>query len=248
MNKKIKTILPVVCAIFIFATLLVFALPVSAATTVSLSPAIINVSVGQTFNVVVNIDPKGASDFVEKISLNYPTDILEVKSFSFGDKWMALTQPEYDVNDTVNGILTKSAGYPSGFSSATTFGTVSFITKKAGNGSIIIGNSSIAFQANSQTAIVGSGTSVNVAYATVVPVTTKTTVKATPKVTLIATTTNIEPTLKASSTQATTSLTASVSESIKNNAVKWVVVLAVLLVIVSASFAGYVMVQKGKGY
>lgn len=134
-----------------------FAIPVMAATTASLSPAVVNITPGQTFNVVVAVNPQGVSNYAEKLEIDYPADTLEVTSFTFSSNWMALTQPGYDSTDNTNGVLVKTAGYPGGFSSSLTFGTVSFHAKKAGSGIIKIGNSSLAFEANSQTVITGSG-------------------------------------------------------------------------------------------
>lgn len=128
----------------------------SAATTVSLSPAGVNVAQGQNFNVVISINPQGVNNYAEKVELNYPADILQVNSFTLGGTWMALTQPGYDLIDNTGGVLIKSAGYPAGFSSATTFGTVSFYAKKAGNGTIKLGSNSLAFEVGSQSALIGA--------------------------------------------------------------------------------------------
>lgn len=147
----------------------VLASPALAVTIVSLSPASINVGSGQNFNVSITVNPQGVSNYVEKVELKYPADILEVKSFTLGNAWMALTQPGYDLIDNTNGVLLKSAGYPSGFSSATTFGTVSFYAKKAGNGKITVGNNSLAFEVNSQSSLSGSPVLFTITVPTVTP-------------------------------------------------------------------------------
>jgi hypothetical protein len=135
---------------------LVLVMPTSAATTVSLSPASVSVKSGQSFNVSVAVDSQGTNNYVEKVELDYPADMLQVNSFTLNSAWMALTQSGYDLTDNTNGVLIKSAGYPGGFSSATAFGTVSFYAKKAGNGTITIGNNSLAFEVNSQSALSGA--------------------------------------------------------------------------------------------
>lgn len=132
------------------------AMPAMAATTVSFSPVSINAVSGKTFNVVVAVNPQGISNYTEKIELTYPTDILEVKSFSFGNSWMALSQTGYDLIDNTNGILIKTAGYPGGLSSSATFGTVSFYAKKAGSGTIKLGSGSLALNANNQNVLSGT--------------------------------------------------------------------------------------------
>jgi hypothetical protein len=148
--------------------LLAFCNVTLAATVVSLSPSSVSVNSGQSFNVSVSVNPQGVNNFVEKIELKYPADILQVNSFTLGNSWMALTQAGYDLTDNTNGVLLKSAGYPGGLSSATTFGTVSFSAKKAGKGTISIGGNSVAFEANSQSAISGSPVSVTITAPTVV--------------------------------------------------------------------------------
>ena len=135
---------------------IVLAMPALAATTVSLSPASVNVVSGKSFNVVVAVNPQGASNYTEKIELDYPADLLQVKSFSLGSNWMALSQTGYDLIDNTNGKLIKTAGYPGGLSSSATFGTISFYAKKAGSGTIKLGSGSLALDANNQNVLSGA--------------------------------------------------------------------------------------------
>jgi len=170
------------------------AIPAMAATTASLSPANINVTAGKSFSVVVTADPQGFMNYAEKLEVDYPASDLAVTSFTLGNSWMALTQPGYDSTDNINGVLTKTAGYPSGFSGATTFGTITFYAKKAGTGTIKIGNSSLAFESSSQSAITGNGTAFTVSAVTVAP--TQTTEQVTPVVEttpVVQEATNTEP-------------------------------------------------------
>lgn len=138
---------------------LVLAMPTLAATTVSLSPSSISVDPGQSFNISIALNPQGTNNYAEKVVLNYPADILQVNSFTLNNTWMALTQPGYDLIDNTNGVLIKSAGYTGGLSTVTTFGTVSFYAKKTGNGTITIGNNSLAFEISSQSVLSGTPTS-----------------------------------------------------------------------------------------
>lgn len=156
------------------------AMPALAATTASLNPANINVTAGKSFSVVITANPQGSMNYAEKLEVDYPASNLEVTSFTLGSNWMALTQPGYDSTDNINGTMIKTAGYPAGFSGATNFGTITFYAKKSGSGTIKIGNSSLAFEASSQSAITGSGTAFTVSANTVTPV--KTTVQVTPTV------------------------------------------------------------------
>jgi len=153
---------------------IVLATSAMAATTVSFSPASVNVVSGKSFNVVIAINPQGVNNYTEKIELTYPADILEVRSFSFGNSWMALSQTGYDLIDNTNGILVKTAGYPGGLSSSATFGTVSFYAKKAGSGTIKIGSNSLAFEVNSQSALSGAPVSFTITTPISVPAVPKT--------------------------------------------------------------------------
>jgi len=135
---------------------IVLAMPALAATTVSLSPVSVKAVSGKSFNVVIAVNPQGVSNYTEKIELDYPADLLQVKSFSLGSNWMALSQTGYDLIDNTNGKLIKTAGYPGGISSSATFGTVSFYAKKAGSGTIKLGNGSLALDANNQNVLSGT--------------------------------------------------------------------------------------------
>ena len=132
------------------------ATPVMAATSVILSPATVSVSEGKSFEVVVAVDPSGTANYAEKIELDFPADMLEVLAFTYANGWTALTSSDYSMTDNTHGVLIKTAGYPGGISSLTTFGTVSFSVKKAGSGTITVGSKSMAFEINSQSAIIGS--------------------------------------------------------------------------------------------
>ncbi len=159
---------------------MLFALPAFAATTASLTPASLKIASGQQFNVVVAVNPQGFINDVEKVEVDYPSNLLQVSSFTLGSNWMALTEPGYDLTDNMNGILIKTAGYPKGISAQTVFGTISFTARKAGSGTITIGSQSLAFDTNGQSAITGSGTEFTVSAAAVAP--TQTTEQATPAV------------------------------------------------------------------
>ena len=147
MRKKILIVL------LVFG--IVIAAPAFAVTTVSFSSQSINVNEGQNFNVIVSVNPQNVSNYTEKIELNYPADLIEARSFSFGNSWTPLSQQGYDLIDNTNGVLIKTAGYPGGISSSAIFGTVSFFAKKAGTGAIKLGSNSLAFDVNSQNVLSG---------------------------------------------------------------------------------------------
>lgn len=185
MKTIIKTFIQTSLVMF---GIVLFAVSAIAATTASLSPTTVNVTTGQKFTINISVNPQGTPNFAEKVEIIYPAETLEISSFSFASNWMPLTQPGYDSTDNTNGVMIKTAGYPGGITNSTMFGTVSFTVKKSGSGTIKIGNSSLAFEANSQSAITGNETVFNVSTPAVVPIvvpakppTTKPTTQIAPK-------------------------------------------------------------------
>ncbi len=147
MNTKKIIFAGVITTLGVFAV----ALPAFAATTASFVPTPIKVATGQQFNVVVMVNPQGVKNYAEKVEVDYPANLLQVISFTPGNSWMTLQQPGYDSINNNTGVMIKTAGYPTGFSSQTLFGTILFTAKKAGSGTIAIDNQSIAFKAGAQT-------------------------------------------------------------------------------------------------
>ncbi len=146
MNKKIFSLILVG---------LVFGITAFAATIISLSPANISVKQGQNFNLAVSVNPQSVKNYTVKLEMKYPADILEVKSFSFDDAWSQLKQPGYDLIDNAGGTLIKTAGYPGGFTSGASFGTIVFKAKKSGDAVIQITGNSLALNADNQNIIGG---------------------------------------------------------------------------------------------
>lgn len=222
-----------------------FATSAFAVTTASLSPASVTVATGKSFNVVVSVNPQGTNNLVEKLEIDYPADTLEATSFAFANTWMALPGAGYDSIDNINGVLIKTAGYPGGFSGATVFGTVTFNAKKSGSGTIKIGNNSLAFESNSQSAITGSDATFVITVPTVTPVTVPTVAPVAPKKASVQTeiipdpskteqTTKVAPAEATVSTQETqttsTSQTAAVAEAGSSGfAWLWVLLIVVAL-------------------
>jgi len=149
MNKNILRIsLAILIGSFLAGSVL-------AATNLSFSPVSVNVTSGETFNMVVSVNPQEIKNYTIKAEIKFPADLLEVKSFSFGSNWMPLSQSGYDLTDNTNGILIKTAGYPGGLSSVGTFGIISFSAKKAGTGTISRGDNSFALDATNKDLLSG---------------------------------------------------------------------------------------------
>lgn len=169
-NAKIK-ILAILLSIFYFLTA-----GSAFAATLSLSPANVSVTQGQTFAMTVALNPQGQASYTVKVELSYPAALLEVQSFTFASSWLPLTQSGYDLIDNANGRLIKTAGYPGGLSGPATFGTVSFRAKSSGSGNVALAANSSAFDANSQNTLTGLPVSavltVNAPAATATPVPT----------------------------------------------------------------------------
>jgi len=150
MNKNILRIsLAILMGLFLAGSVL-------AATNLSFSPASVNVTSGETFNMVVSVNPQEVKNYTVKTEIEFPADLLEIKSFSFGSNWIPLSQSGYDLIDNTNGLLIKTAGYPGGLSSIATFGTISFSAKKNGTGTISAGNNSFALDATNQNLLSGT--------------------------------------------------------------------------------------------
>ncbi len=150
------------------------AAPAFAATNVSFAPVNVSVRQGQTFTLTIGVNPQGAKNYTAKTELRYPADLLEVKSFTFAPSWMPLSQSGYDLTDNTNGVLIKTAGYPGGISAPITFGTVSFLAKKSGNGTIALNSNSFALDANNQNVLASASVQTAVVISAPTPTTPKT--------------------------------------------------------------------------
>jgi len=144
MNKKIYA-LGLVLALVGFLVA-----PLVSATTFGFYPLKISVKEGQTFRLAVNVNPNGQKNYTIKAALQFPPDLVSVKSFSFTSQWLPLNEPGYDSLDNAAGLLIKTAGYTGGFSKAVTLGTITFTAKKSGTGVIKFTADSLALdEANS---------------------------------------------------------------------------------------------------
>lgn len=132
-----------------------FATQSFAAATATFSPKTATVQNGKLFKLDIVVNPQGTTNYAEKIEVNFPADKVEVVSFTQAPNWMSLSQTSYDVTNNQTGVLIRTAGYPSGITSATTFGTIIFRAKAEGSGIITFGSGSVAYEQNGQPAILG---------------------------------------------------------------------------------------------
>ena len=120
------------------------------ASTVQFTPLTVDVKAGQTFTMNVAINTQGVKNYTSKIVIDFPANVLKINSFTFNNAWMPITLTGYDAIDNTNGTLTKSAGYPGGFSNTTVFGTISFTAKKEGSGSMSVTGDSLSMGSSGQ--------------------------------------------------------------------------------------------------
>jgi len=189
-----KTKIALISVVGVFLGVSVFA------ASMSLSPLNVAVKPGQTFNVLVSLDPQSGKISTAKVELKYPADLVEATGFSFvGPSWIALAQEGYDLMDNTNGSMIKTAGYPKGASVPLAFGTATFRAKKAGVATISVGDKTLLLGADGMNSLSGAVTPVSVSIT--VPV-------ATPAPTLKATVVSSQPTVQPSaSPEATESAT-----------------------------------------
>src|SRR3990167_6786715 len=144
---------------------------IAGASTVVLSPSTVSVTKGQTFSVLVNIDPAGVKLYTVKGVVTYPADMLEATSFTFAagtPMWIPLSQSGYD--SMTAGNVTKTAGFPGGFITTKSLGPISFRAKESGTATITASPKSLAFDAQSKNTISGAqGSSLVTIAAPVVP-------------------------------------------------------------------------------
>ena len=229
---------------------MVLATPALSATNVSFTPVGVSAQQGQTFTLTIGVNSQGVKNYTAKTELRYPADLLEVRSFIFAPSWMPLAQPGYDLTDNTNGVLIKTAGYPGGVSSAVTFGTVSFLAKKNGNGTITLNSNSFALNANNQNVLAGA--SVQTAVAIAAPALTPTTsvVEPTEEPTVLGeeAPTIPEPTT-ASQPITSPSLLASVGSTITfgtNSAVVGILVIIVILALIGCAIYAVILKARRK--
>ncbi len=136
----------------------------ASAATLQFTPTVFNVSAGESFNMVVSLNPEATKNYVTKLEISFPANILSVSSFTLGSSWTAISMPEYNVTDNTNGILVRGAGFPGGTSGPVTFGTITFTAKNGGSGTVTMNTAnSLSLGGAGQNLLIGSAeASVNV--------------------------------------------------------------------------------------
>lgn len=111
----------------------------------------ITVEAGKTFTLPVTVAPgAGEKLYTAKLALDFSPEMLEVVSFTFKPSWLSVSQPGYDSVDNPRGEMIKTAGFPKGFSSSVSFGTVTFRAKSVGEDVISVGPRSLILDATNK--------------------------------------------------------------------------------------------------
>lgn len=122
----------------------------------SFSPSTGEYRQGQTISVSIFVNPQDVDIYTVKAELTFASDKLEVRTFRFGNKWLAVSQPGYDLIDNKAGSLIKTAGFPGGLSGSALFGTISFYVKNTGSAKISFADASIALDKSNQNVLQGN--------------------------------------------------------------------------------------------
>ncbi len=133
----------------------------SAATSVTLNPSAVSVKNGDTFTVKVYLDSLGEKTYTARVSLRFPPELVQISKWQFADTWIQLPRPGYDTTDNADGLLTKTAGFPTGWSGTRLFGTATFSTKQSALGKLVLGGKVLMLNKNS-TNVFSSGNEVSV--------------------------------------------------------------------------------------
>ena len=121
----------------------------------SIAPNLLTIPDGGKITVVLTAHPNGVA-YAAHANITYPKDSLTLVKVEYAKGWT----PEFGANanteDVVNGVMTKSARFPEGFSSPKHFATLTFVSTQAGTGRInIITNNVRVIPGISQTAGTG---------------------------------------------------------------------------------------------
>ena len=126
---------------------------IAQASTIQFQTNTVNVQPGDTFTVRITMVPDAPAQYTARFILQFPPQLLAVSSFSLDSRWIPLPQKGYDLIDNTGGQIIKTAGFPGGFKSPTTFGTITFKAKAAGTGLLTVGSNSFVLNAQNKSTL-----------------------------------------------------------------------------------------------
>lgn len=155
----------------VFLGAILFGKPVFAATNFQFSPTKVTVKEGETFTVQTMVLPSKGKNYTVKMELEFPPEMLSIKSWSYGESWMPVRKSGYDLLNNDKGHFIRTAGYPEGFDSLTLLGTITFYAKKSGDAVLRLNRESFIFDQNGKNIATLPGPfSIQINPSTVVPV------------------------------------------------------------------------------
>jgi len=92
--------------------------------------------VGEKINLTISVNPNGNNYDTIFTNLKFPSDLLELQNFKFGEQY-SVQSPD-NTFDNSTGIMLHSAGIPGGSNANSIFGTASFLVKKNGEATITL--------------------------------------------------------------------------------------------------------------
>jgi hypothetical protein len=129
---------------------------VASAATITIDPEKINVIQGEDLVVSFVVSPEnGENTYTTRLALEYPKDLLEVKSFTYAPEWIPVVREKYDFDNKEKGLIMKTAGFPKGFNESKVFGTITFSVKGEGTGAIRTKEDSFVLNARNENVLRG---------------------------------------------------------------------------------------------
>lgn len=97
-------------------------------------------NVGDTVTFTLKVNPEaGKPAYTVGATLKYDPKIVSFIDASVDKAWMPLSKSPYELTDTTNGVVTRTAGYPEGLKTVANFTTYSFRATTPGETKITIG-------------------------------------------------------------------------------------------------------------
>jgi hypothetical protein len=128
LTKTISTIIGIFAAT-IFAIQFAFAAPLAAQFFTSSFEA----NVGDTIVMDLKVAPSADKPaYTVGATLKYDTSLVNFVSTTFDKNWLGLSRAPYELTDTANGVITRTAGYPEGLKQVGPFVKYTFVAKAPG--------------------------------------------------------------------------------------------------------------------
>ncbi len=108
----------------------------------SIAPNLLTVPNGKEIVVVLTANPNGVA-YGAHARISYPKNSLTLAKVEYAKGWIPDFGATANTEDVINGVMTKSARFPEGFSSPKYFATLTFVSNNAGTGRINIATNNV---------------------------------------------------------------------------------------------------------